>query len=95
MFSESAWGTAYEHLAGWRKRVIAIFFLMNNQTIGTLCLVSFDVKKGEIRLHAFTPIGQQYTFVVTDLDALIQSAQRAKRAMESQPAGVVLGRFDV
>ena len=59
-----------------------------------------------MHLQVFTLDGVQHTFTLTDLETLIQSAQRAKKAAEqyerdsallikSQPAGVRLGSFDV
>lgn len=79
---------------------------MNAQTLATTCFAAFNAEQREIHLQIFTLDGTQHTFTLTDLDTLILSATRARKAAEehernsallikSQPVGVRLGSFDV
>lgn len=79
---------------------------MNASELAHTVFAGYDNTAGVIHLQVFTADGQMHTYVLADTETLRASLVRAERAKEqgdqekallikSQPAGVVLGRFDV
>lgn len=79
---------------------------MNASQLAHTVFAGYDNTTGEIHLQVFTADRQMHTFTLADTATLRESLARAEKAKEhgeqekallikSQPAGVVLGRFDV
>lgn len=79
---------------------------MNAAQLAHTVFAGYDSTTDEIHLQVFTANGEMYTFTLADTATLRDSLAWAEKARErgemehallvkQQPAGVVLGRFDV